>query len=78
MQVYCDMDKVHQHQMMDSCSQSQCLKYEKFNTAHSIIGCYQRQHIEAHNADQSMQNVEKIFCFHFSVIRMGSHGTFVL
>ena len=28
--------------------------------------------------DQSAQSTEKNYCLHFSVIRMGSHGTFVL
>ena len=37
-----------------------------------------RQCIEARSADQSARSGEKIFGLHFSVIRMGSRGTFVL
>ena len=37
----------------------QCLKYEKFNTAHSIIACCQRQCIEVCSANQSAQSAEK-------------------
>ena len=37
-----------------------------------------RKCIEARSADQSTQSAEKNFRLHFSVIRMGSRGTFVL
>ena len=37
-----------------------------------------RQCIEACSADQSTRSTEKSLRLHFSVIRMGSHGTFVL
>ena len=38
----------------------------------------QRQCIEAHRTDLSAQSVEKSFCLHFLLIRMGSHGPFML
>ena len=37
-----------------------------------------RQCIEVRSADQSAQSAEKFFRLHFSLLRMGSHGTFVL
>ena len=37
-----------------------------------------RQCIEARSADQSARSAEKFFRLHFSAIRMGSRGTFVL
>ena len=37
-----------------------------------------RQCIEVRSADESAQSVENFFSLHFSVIRMGSRGTFVL
>ena len=37
-----------------------------------------RQCIEACSADQSAQSAEKVFHLHFSLLRMGSHGTFAL
>ena len=37
-----------------------------------------RQCMEERSADQSAQSVEIFFRLHFSVVRMGSHGTFVL
>ena len=37
-----------------------------------------RQCIEARSVDQSARSAEKNFRLHFSVIRMGSRGTFVL
>ena len=37
-----------------------------------------RQCIEARSADQSARSTENFFRLHFSVIRMGSRGTFVL
>jgi len=56
----------------------QSLKYEKFNTAHSIIARCQRQCIEVCSANQSAQSAEKNFHLHLSAIRVGSHGTFLL
>ena len=37
-----------------------------------------RQCIEARSADQSARNAEKFFRLHFSLLRMGSRGTFAL
>ena len=37
-----------------------------------------RQCIEARSGDQSARSAETFFRLHFSVIRMGSRGTFVL
>ena len=37
-----------------------------------------RQRIEVRRADQSAQSAEIFFRLHFSVVRMGSRGTFVL
>ena len=37
-----------------------------------------RQWIEVRSADQSARSAEMFFRLHFSVIRMGSRGTFVL
>ena len=37
-----------------------------------------RQCIEVCSADQSARSAEIYFCLHFSAIRMGSRGTFVL
>ena len=45
--------------------------------ARYITHC-RRQCIEAQSGDQSARSVEKIFGLHFSAIRMGSRGTFVL
>ena len=39
---------------------------------------WRRQSIEARSADQSAGSAEKNFRLHFSVVRMGSRGTFVL
>ena len=38
----------------------------------------QRQCIEVRSADQSVQSAEIFFRLHFSLLRMGSHGTFAL
>ena len=38
----------------------------------------QRQCIEARSADQSARSAEKIFRLQFSLLRMGSRGTFSL
>ena len=38
----------------------------------------QRQCIEARSADQSARSAEKIFRLHFSLLKMGSRGTFAL
>ena len=43
----------------------------------NITRC-RRQCIEARSADQSVRSAEKNFRLHFSAIRMGSRGTFVL
>ena len=37
-----------------------------------------RQCIEARSADQSARSAEKFFRLHFSLLRMGSRGTFAL
>ena len=37
-----------------------------------------RQCIEARSADQSAQSAENFFRLHFSLLRMGSRGTFAL
>ena len=37
-----------------------------------------RQCIEVRSADQSARSAEKIFRLHFSLLRMGSRGTFAL
>ena len=37
-----------------------------------------RQCIEVCSADQSARSVDKFFRLHFSLLRMGSHGTFAL
>ena len=37
-----------------------------------------RQWIEVRSGDQSTRSADKFFRLHFSVIRMGSRGTFVL
>ena len=43
----------------------------------NITRC-RRQCIEARSGDQSARSAEKFFRLHFSAIRMGSRGTFVL
>ena len=41
-------------------------------------GCYRRQCREVCSDDHSAQSAEKFFRLYFSVIRMGSRGTFVV
>ena len=45
---------------------------------HILMKRCRRQCIEVRSADQSARSAEKIFRLHFSLLRMGSRGTFAL